>query len=54
MLASQSLEHFDNQLVAALDAYKEGAYKVLVINAHATAEGVLLKIESGKGRRKFF
>ena len=55
MLASQSLEHFDSQLVAALDAYKEAAYKVLVINAHATAEGsVLLKTEVGEGEEKVF
>ena len=54
MLASQSLEHFDSQLVAALDAYKEAAYKVLVINAHATAEGVLLKTEVGEGEENVF
>ena len=52
--ASQSLEHFDSQLVAALDSYTEAAYKVLVINAHATAEGVLLKTEVGEGEEKVF
>ena len=52
--ANQSLEHFDSQLVAALEAYKEAAYKVLVINAHATAEGALLKTEVEEGEEKVF
>ena len=52
--ANTSLERFDSQLVAAFDSYKEAAYKVLVINAHATAEGVLLKSEVGEGEEKVF
>lgn len=43
--ATQKLEKFNEQLVAALEAYKDAAHKVVVINAHATSEGVLLKEE---------
>lgn len=45
--ANQTMERFDEQLVACLEQYKEAIHKVVVINAHATAEGVLLK-DDGK------
>ena len=40
----------EEQLRAALDAYKEAAYKVLIINAHGCPEGVVVKEEEGEGR----
>ena len=45
--ANQTVERFDEQLTACLEQYKEAAHKVVVVNAHATAEGVLLK-DDGK------
>ena len=40
--ANPEQEKFDKQLKEALEAYKQAAYKVLVLNAHATKEGVIL------------
>ena len=34
---------FDTQLAAALDTYKEASHKVVVINAHATTEGIIIQ-----------
>ena len=45
--ANQTLERFDEQLVACLDQYKEAIHKVVVLNAHANETGVLLK-DDGK------
>ena len=43
--ANQKLDKLNEQLVAALKTYKDSAHKVVVINAHATSKGVLLKEE---------
>ena len=40
--ANHTLERFDEQLVACVEQYKEAVHKVVVLNAHANAEGVLL------------
>ena len=45
--ANHTMERFDEQLVACLEQYKEAVHKVVVINAHATEEGVLLN-DDGK------
>ena len=45
--ANQTMERFDEQLVACLEQYKEAVHKVVVINAHANEKGVLLK-DDGK------
>ncbi len=47
--ASSELEKFDKQLTEALTAYKEAVYKIVVLNAHATKEGLLLH-EEGEER----
>lgn len=43
--AASDADQFDKQLTEALDAYKEAVFKVIVINAHATKEGILLSDE---------
>lgn len=52
---SPTLEVFEMQVASALDEYKEVEYKVVVINAHGSDEGVLFKDEGEKvvldGRR---
>lgn len=45
--ANHTMEKFDEQLVACLEQYKEALHKVVVVNAHATTEGVLLQ-DDGK------
>lgn len=40
--ADHTMDRFDEQVVACLEQYKEAAHKVVVLNAHANAEGVLL------------
>lgn len=49
--ADHTMEKFDEQLAACLQQYKEAVHKVVVINAHATTEGVLLKDD---GKEKLF
>ena len=41
--ASPELVGFDSQLSAALDAYNEASYKVVVINGHGYPDGVLMR-----------
>ncbi len=43
--ADHEMEKFDKQLVEALDAYKEAAYKIVILNGHATKEGLILHEE---------
>lgn len=45
--ASPDPEQFDKQLTATLDSFKDASYKLLVINAHGTPDGIVLKDEEG-------
>lgn len=40
--ASSSLEDFNTQVSAALDDYKDASHKEIILNAHATSDGILL------------